>query len=1006
MSGRKNSKKYFSVLLVAASLVLAPVNFSFFLKVPLVAGESIPPEEISDSVEWSENRTVQSDVYVDAGATLTIKKGVILEFDGKVSINVYGNLVIEGTPEQPVVLKKKGINQDDFYTVRAISSGSITVRNADILGGGRVQEVFLTDQPSFLLQALADWSFSGALGTLAGGSLDIEGVNFHDNALAVYAGRNSATSTKVWRSKFSHNGYDFVNQSSQDESDFRYDWWGDTAGPGACVTSCDYPGRTYETIIGAVNFADWAKSEYFKDPVVIIPGIMGSWRWTRSSPLVLDPLGKTYDGLVATFEKNGYVKDKDLFLFPYEWRASNVITAHLLKTKIAEIKDAAKWPRVDIVAHSMGGLVAREYIETLHGGSNVDQLITLGTPHEGSPQSYLTWDGGEFGVKFRDLLLKGIFHQEAEENGYDSIFSYIRKAPITSVRELLPTYSYLKEVGSGAMRTYPDIYPRNSFLENLKTEIGLDELKPVLFTNIVGKTKNDETIEKIRVGGASVELLNDPAAIVPWGHGKPDGFDNIFGGDRGLELGVGDGTVPLDSAQSTVADETIELIGRHGDLPSLAAKTVYKTLQGKDVTIDVEVSSPPTAMLLFMPFSPVDIQIISPSGKRVGKNFETGGIYGEIADAFYTGYDTKNEFVTIPNPEQGKYKILTQGTGKGDYRVEATSIRENADGQTRESIATVTGVADTNTRDEKAVEVQTAGDVIVSNQDTTPPATTATLSGMQGTNGWYTSALTVTLTATDNEGGSGVAGTEYSLDNGVTWQPYSGAFVFSKEGVIAMQYRSADKAGNKEETKTQAIKIDQTAPEGRITFNPLTEKLDITGQDNLSQNVTVMIVEDPKEMTVANPKFKKIKSWMDEWLRKHKQHLPDRLAILTDEAGHTTSIAFEKTRDQRLRIFLKVQALSYDGTEKIQTNTLAQYKWSVDNKKQYRMLATRLAAEKTNIESHYIPKRNETWIMERPRGLAADENDDDSDRRPVLKRLPGLVVPYLETLQGKLRAGY
>ncbi len=40
--------------------------------------------------------------------------------------------------------------------------------------------------------------------------------------------------------------------------------------------------------------------------------------------------------------------------------------------------------RVDLVAHSMGGLVARCYLQLLGGARRVDRLVTLGTPHQGT----------------------------------------------------------------------------------------------------------------------------------------------------------------------------------------------------------------------------------------------------------------------------------------------------------------------------------------------------------------------------------------------------------------------------------------------------------------------------------------------------------------------------------------------------------------------------------------------------------------------------------------------
>jgi pimeloyl-ACP methyl ester carboxylesterase len=47
--------------------------------------------------------------------------------------------------------------------------------------------------------------------------------------------------------------------------------------------------------------------------------------------------------------------------------------------------------RIDLVCHSLGGLVARTYIQHLGGGRRVDRCITLGTPHEGTYNAYWLW---------------------------------------------------------------------------------------------------------------------------------------------------------------------------------------------------------------------------------------------------------------------------------------------------------------------------------------------------------------------------------------------------------------------------------------------------------------------------------------------------------------------------------------------------------------------------------------------------------------------------------------
>jgi plastocyanin len=95
--------------------------------------------------------------------------------------------------------------------------------------------------------------------------------------------------------------------------------------------------------------------------------------------------------------------------------------------------------------------------------------------------------------------------------------------------------------------------------------------------------------------------------------------------------------------------------------------------------------------------------------------------------------------------------------------------------------------------------------------DTTPPVTTLNSSGVLGDNEWFTSDVTVTLSATDD---AEVEKTEYSFDN-VTWASYTTPFTVTKEGSIIVYYKSTDKIGNSETIKTKTIKIDKTAPSAR-----------------------------------------------------------------------------------------------------------------------------------------------------------------------------------------------
>lgn len=59
-----------------------------------------------------------------------------------------------------------------------------------------------------------------------------------------------------------------------------------------------------------------------------------------------------------------------------------------LGTQIEDLSDTYE-DSVNIIAHSMGGLDARYYIEEKDGDEHVDTLVTVGTPHRGTTMSYL-----------------------------------------------------------------------------------------------------------------------------------------------------------------------------------------------------------------------------------------------------------------------------------------------------------------------------------------------------------------------------------------------------------------------------------------------------------------------------------------------------------------------------------------------------------------------------------------------------------------------------------------
>ncbi|MFJ4780371.1 esterase/lipase family protein [Streptomyces sp. NPDC088762] len=60
------------------------------------------------------------------------------------------------------------------------------------------------------------------------------------------------------------------------------------------------------------------------------------------------------------------------------------VTARHLARRVEELCARTGQERVDLVGHSLGGLVGRYYVQRLGGDARVRTLVTLGTPHSGT----------------------------------------------------------------------------------------------------------------------------------------------------------------------------------------------------------------------------------------------------------------------------------------------------------------------------------------------------------------------------------------------------------------------------------------------------------------------------------------------------------------------------------------------------------------------------------------------------------------------------------------------
>ncbi|MGP3970053.1 ThuA domain-containing protein [Streptomyces sp. 6N223] len=100
--------------------------------------------------------------------------------------------------------------------------------------------------------------------------------------------------------------------------------------------------------------------------------------------------------------------------------------------------------------------------------------------------------------------------------------------------------------------------------------------------------------------------------------------------------------------------------------------------------------------------------------------------------------------------------------------------------------------------------------------DTTPPAVEVTTDPAEpnGEAGWWTTPVTVTATATDEEGGE--VATEYRIGDGA-WSEYTAPFTLSDDGTHTVQVRAGDTAGNVSDVVSTVIRIDGSAPVVSLT---------------------------------------------------------------------------------------------------------------------------------------------------------------------------------------------
>jgi len=136
-----------------------------------------------------------------------------------------------------------------------------------------------------------------------------------------------------------------------------------------------------------------------------------------------------YSGIRRTILDNFEVEEgKNFIEVPYDWRRDTRVAARKLaaiaEPALNEVRRDNPKAKLVLVAHSLGGLVSRYYLECMDGWKHTRTLITFGTPYRGS-------------VNALDLIANGFTKKVGPFKAFD-LSPLLRS--FTSVYQLLPMY--------------------------------------------------------------------------------------------------------------------------------------------------------------------------------------------------------------------------------------------------------------------------------------------------------------------------------------------------------------------------------------------------------------------------------------------------------------------------------------------------------------------------------------------------------------------------------------
>ena len=390
-------------------------------------------------------------------------------------------------------------------------------------------------------------------------------------------------------------------------------------------------------------------------------------------------LARAYQNAIDFFTSDGYTLNKDFFIFPYDWRKDISNTKDLLDQKISQIKSQTGAQKVDIVAHSMGGLVARNYIADANRAQNVRKLFTLGTPHLGSVEflkvlrygGCLKYPFGPYCLSLAPSEMRDVIQNMV--SGYELAPSQFYFNFYSNENNQHP-YPYITEAGT---LDYNQI-------KNLLTTLGHNAAlfnPSEIFHSMDSTLSNTNSVDVTVIAGSGQPTLGQ---IIEQ---KTVSLLGIEGNHKDIRIINGDDTVPLFSASLNDSSKNLSYLGqakiyytnqRHGNLVTNGpALNLVKNILDGNIQLPDGVSMQPyklTGSTLSV-HSPVNIHVYDSNGNHSGPTPD-GDFEANIPGS---SYDTLGDAKFIYLPDSGVYSIKFEATDNGsfDFKIRKFENDEN-----------------------------------------------------------------------------------------------------------------------------------------------------------------------------------------------------------------------------------------------------------------------------------------------------------------------------------------